>query len=215
MNRETSGTAQVHTQHYLMHTGLILNYLNTSKSVSSVTLSVNNVTLKGTIGKVADENGSGAIVCGTVEGSGVGGNHFANVKLHTVTVDGLSVNTDLSSESYAPLLINTVGSYGGIDAQKISTNNYNSAKAATSLVGHVGNATETNISLAFSNEIALNGKTAESIFTHATLLESFQYLASSSGYYHFNEGETCTYGKEISGTNEYRVITSRIEKRGW
>ena len=203
MKRKTSGTAEVHTQHYLMHSGLVLNYLNTNKSVSSVTLSVNNVTLKGTIGKGADENGSGAIVCGTVEGSGVGGNHFANVKLHTVTVDELCVNSDLSSEIYAPLLINTVGSYGGIDAQQISTNNYNGAKAATSLIGHVGNATATNISLAFSNVIALNGKTAESIFTHSTLLESFQYLASSSGYYHFNEGETCTYGKEINGTQEH------------
>lgn len=203
MNRKTSGTAQVHTQHYLMHTGLILNYLNTSKSVSSVTLSVNNVTLKGTIGKGPENNGSGAIVCGTVEGSGVGGNHFANMKLYTVTVDDLSVNTNLSNESYAPLLINTVGSYGGIDAQRISTKNYNSVKAATSLIGHVGHATATNISLAFSNVIDLNGKTAESIFTHATLLESFQYLASSSGYYHFNEGEACTYGKEINGTNEH------------
>lgn len=203
MNRKTSGTAQVHTQHYLMHTGLILNYQNTSKSVSSVTLSVNNVTLQGTIGKGPDENGSGAIVCGTVEGSGVGGNHFANVKLHTVTVDDLSVNTDFLSESYAPLLINTVGSYGGIDAQQISTEKYSNSKAATSLIGHVGNATATNISLAFSNVIDLNGKTAKSIFTHATLLESFQYLASSSGYYHFNEGETCTYGKEINGTKEY------------
>ena len=204
MNRKTSGTAQVHTQHYLMHTGLIFNYLNTTKSVSSATLSVNNVTLKGTIGKGPDGNGSGAIVCGTVEGSGVGGNHFANVKLHTVTVDNLSVNTDLLSESYAPLLINTVGSYGGIDAQQIFTENYNSAKAATSLIGHVGNATATNISLAFSNVIDLNGKTADSIFTHATLLESFQYLASSSGYYHFNEEEECTYGKEINGTVEHK-----------
>lgn len=203
LKRKTSGTAQEHTQHYLMHTGLILNYLNTSKSVSSVTLSVNNVTLKGTIGKGVDKNGSGAIVCGTVEGSGVGGNHFANVKLHTVTVDDLCVNTDLLSERYAPLLINTVGSYGGIDTQQISTKNYNSAKAATSLIGHVGNATATNISLAFSNVIVLKGKKAESIFTRATLLESFQYLASSSGYYHFNEGEKCTYGKEINGTQEY------------
>ena len=206
MNRKTSGTAQVHTQHYLMHTGLILNYQNTTKSVSSVTLSVNNVTLQGTIGKGPDENGSGAIVCGKVEGSGVGGNHFANMKLHTVAVDNLSVNTDFSSEtseSYAPLLINTVGSYGGIDAQQISARNYNSTKAATSLIGHVGNSTATNISLAFSNVIDLNGKAAESIFTHATLLESFQYLASSSGYYHFNENETRTYGIEINGTVEH------------
>ena len=204
MNRNTSGTAQNHTQHYLMHTGLILNYKNTSTSVSSVTLSVNNVTLKGSIGKSADDNGSGAIVCGTVEGSGVGGNHFANVTLYTVTLDNLQVNTDLSSESYAPLLINTIGSYGSIDAQQISTSGYNSdEKAATSLVGHVGNATATNISIAFSNGIALSGRTADSIFTHATLLESFQYLASSSGYYHFKEKEIATYGREINGTVEH------------
>ena len=202
MKRKTTGTASDHTQHYMMHTGLIWNYKNTSTSEASVTLSVNNVTLQGTIGKSTDNNGSGAIVCGTVEGTGVGGNHVANVKLHTVTMDNLQVNTDLSTESYAPLLINTIGSYGGIDAQQLSTNNYNSTKAATSLIGHVGNATATNISIAFSNVIALNGRTADSIFTHATLLESFQYLSSSSGYYHFNEGEKCTYGKEINGTIE-------------
>lgn len=202
MKRKTTGTASDHTQHYMMHTGLIWNYKNTSTSEASVTLSVNNVTLQGTIGKSTDNNGSGAIVCGTVEGTGVGGNHVANVKLHTVTMDNLQVNTDLSTESYAPLLINTIGSYGGIDAQQIYTKYDKSKKAATSLIGHVGNATATNISLAFSNVINLNGKTEESIFTHASLLESFQYLSSSSGYYHFNEKEICTYGKEINGTIE-------------
>lgn len=203
LNRNTTGTAQTHTQHYMMHTGLILNYLNTSKSVSSVALSVNNVQLKGTIGKSSDNYGSGAIVCGVVEGTNVGGNHFASVKLHTVTMDNLVVNTNMQNEEYAPLLINKVGSYGGINAQQISTNYYNSDKVATSLIGRVGNATATNISMAFSNVIELNGKTNESIFTHATLLESFEYLASSSGYYHFNESDKCTYGKEIEGTVEY------------
>lgn len=212
--RTTSGTATNHTQHYMMHTGLILNYKNTSISVSSATLSVINVTLKGTIGKSTENNGSGAIVCGTVEGTGVGGNHVANVKLSSVTMDNLTVNTDAdlsADDCYAPLLINKVGSYGGIDAQQISTQNYNSTKAATSLIGHVGNATATNISIAFSNGIDLSGRTADSIFTHASLLESFQYLSSSSGYYHFNEDETCTYGREIDGTKEYVDIIDGVE----
>lgn len=204
MNRTTFGTEEVHTQHYLMHSGLILYYRNTSTTTGSVTLSVSNVTLQGSIGKGPDATGSGAIICGTVAGSNTGGSHFANIKLNSVTLDGLNVNSDMTTDGYAPLLINTVGSYGGIDAQTISTLNYDpSKKAATSLIGHVGDEYATNISLAFSNRIALNGRTSKSIFSHATLLESFQYSgSSSSGYYHFNEGEEFTYGREISGSIE-------------
>ena len=203
--RTTVGTSTDHTQHYLMHSGLILNYRNTSTTTVSATLSVNDVTLQGTVGKGPDETGSGAIVCGTVVGSGVGGSHFANVKLNGVVLDGLTVNSDTTADGYAPLLINKVGSYGGIDAQKISTTITcdSSEKAATSLIGHVGDENATNISLAFSNGIDLNGRTSESIFSHATLLESFQFSgASSSGYYHFNEHEKFTYGREINGTVE-------------
>lgn len=203
MNRTTFGTEKVHTQHYLMHSGLILDYRNTSTTTGTVTFSVNNVILQGTIGKGPDATGSGAIICGTVRGSNIGGSHFANIKLNSVTLDGLNVNGDMTTDGYAPLLINTVGSYGGIDAQTISTLNYDpSKKAATSLIGHVGDENATDISLAFSNCIALNGKTSESIFSHATLLESFQYSRASSGYYHFNEGEEFTYGREISGSIE-------------
>ncbi|MGN0734050.1 MAG: hypothetical protein ACI4LC_07745 [Emergencia sp.] len=205
MIRTTSGTSISHTQHYLMHSGLILNYQNTSKTKSSATLSVKNITLQGTIGKGTDQNGSGAIICGTVSGSGEGGNHFARVELNEVKMDSLTINCgDIANEVYAPLLINTVGSYGGIDAQQISTLNYSKGqKVATSLIGNVGNAEATNISLAFYNGIALSGKADDSIFTRASLLESFQYNgASSSGYYHFNKNDQCTYGREIEGTKE-------------
>lgn len=203
MNRTTFGTEKVYTQHYLMHSGLILDYRNTSTTTGTVTFSVNNVILQGTIGKGPDATGSGAVICGTVSGSNIGGSHFANIKLNSVTLDGLNVNSDMTTDGYAPLLINTVGSYGGIDAQTISTLNYDPLKkVATSLIGHVGDENATDISLAFSNCIALNGKTSESIFSHATLLESFQYSRASSGYYHFNEGEEFTYGREISGSIE-------------
>ncbi len=205
MIRTTSGTSTVHTQHYLMHSGLILNYQNTSKTKSSATLSLKNITLKGTVGKGPDQNGSGAIICGTVSGSGEGGNHFARVELNGVKMDSLAINCVIANEEYAPLLINTVGSYGGIDAQKISTQYSAGKKVATSLIGNVGNAEATNISLAFYNGIALSGKSADSIFTRASLLESFQYNgASSSGYYHFNKNDECTYGREIDGTVENR-----------
>ena len=205
MNRTTAGTAQDHTQHYLMHSGLILNYENSSTSTPDVTLTVSSLTLQGTVGKGPDNTGSGAIVCGKIEGSNVGGSHFANINLNNVVLDGVCVNSDTTEDGYAPLLINKVGSYGGIVAQKISTTSRypSSKKAATSLIGHVGNEYATNISLAFSNGIDLNGRTEQSIFSHATLLESFRFSgASSSGYYHFNEDEKFTYGREITGTLE-------------
>lgn len=205
MKRLTFGTSPEHTQHYLMHSGLILNYQNTSRSNLSVTLSVKNISLTGTVGKGPNETGSGAIICGTVNGSGESGSHFARVEMNGVTLDGLLVNSDMETEEYAPILINTVGSYGGIDAQNISTSSSygNNQKVATSLIGRVGSETATNISLAFSNNIELNGKADESIFSRASLLECFQYSgASSSGYYHFKMDDKFTYGREITGTVE-------------
>lgn len=204
LNRKTSGTTDEHTQHYLMHSGIILNYKNTSTSVSTATLTLSDVTLQGVIGKGPNATGSGAIVCGTVSGSNVGGSHTAVVKIRGAVLGGVSVNSGTGESDYAPLLINTVGSYGGIDAQQIKASGYeDGVKAATSLIGNVGGESATNISLAFSNEIDLNGRTNESIFTHASLLESFRYSSACSGYYHFNEGEACTYGREINGSVEY------------
>ena len=204
LDRKTSGTAEVHTQHYLMHSGLVLDYKNTSTSKDLVTFTVKDVTFQGAVGKGIDNNGSGAIICGTVFGSSEGGNHIAKIEINNVVLNDIKVNSNISNMDYAPLLINKVGSYGSVDAQQISTAGYNSnEKAATSLIGHVGSNTATNIALSFSNNIKLSGKTTDSIFSRATLLESFQYRGASSGYYHFNEGEECTYGREISGTIEY------------
>ena len=63
LNRATNGTPSDHTQHYLMHSGLLLNYQNSS-SGSDVTMTVSNVTFQGTIGKKGPNDGSGALICG-------------------------------------------------------------------------------------------------------------------------------------------------------
>lgn len=207
--RTTVVTTKSHTQHYLMHSGLLLNYQN-STGTEDKTLSVSNATFQGTIGK-GPNGGSGALICGQLgDYTHATSPKYAKLDIQNVTLGGVSVNANKTSSDsdYAPLLVNRVGSYSSLSAKNVSTLNYSddtsaNNPAATSLIGHVGSDTATNITLAFSNNIALNGKKEKSIFSHATLLESFQYQSGGSGYYHFNENETCTYGQEISTSTEY------------
>ena len=205
--RTTVGTTESHTQHYLLHSGLLLNYQN-STEIADVTLTVSNVTFQGTIGK-GPNDGSGALICGQLGGyTHATSPKYAKLDIQSVMLGGVSVNADKTVDGYAPLLVNRVGSYSSLSAQNVTTSGYDGVTstnnpAATSLIGHVGSDTATNISLAFSNGIDLNGKKENSIFSHATLLESFQYQSGGSGYYHFNENETCTYGQEISTSTEY------------
>lgn len=112
-------------------------------------------------------------------------------------------------------------------ASIISAGNY----AGTSLIGRVGSNDATNINLNFAGialdaRIAADGNaglnaaysTTRSVFSRATLLESFEYeLGSSSGYYNYyvdddwdkvNPSDTypkhnVTYGREISGSHEF------------
>ena len=205
--RTTVGTTESHTQHYLLHSGLLLNYQN-STGTEDKTLTVSNVTFQGTIGK-GPNGGSGALICGQLGGyTHATSPRYVNLTINGVTLNGVFVNADKTADGYAPLLVNRVGSYSSLSAQTVSISSYTGVTsinnpAATSLIGHVGSENATNITLAFSNNIDLNGKKENSIFSHATLLESFQYQSGGSGYYHFNENETCTYGQEISTSTEY------------
>ena len=207
LNRTTVGTTDSHTQHYLMHSGLLLNYQN-STGTENKTLTVSNVTFQGTIGK-GPNGGSGALICGQLGGyTHATSPKYANLTINGVTLDDVSVNAVKNADGYAPLLVNCVGSYSSLSAQNVSTSDYSGVTstnnpAATSLIGNVGSDTATNITLAFSNNIALDGKKENSIFSHATLLESFRYQSGGSGYYHFNVNETCTYGQEINTSTEY------------
>ena len=214
-NKSTKKTAD--SQHYTMHCGLFLNYTNSNDSdKKEYTINVNNVKFQGTIGKTA--LGSGVIFGGNVEGSSVNGTLYPiTMNLNNVTLDGFSVYD--CGESYAPLLINQLSNYTTLTATGIkATSEYEKnteKRSASSLIGNVGSENGNQINMTFS-EIALPDKTVANggIFTHATLLESFQYAADGIAVatYNFTKSEDwngtnhihkVTYGKEISASEEY------------
>lgn len=222
ISRTTTGTDLVHSQHYMMQCGLFRN------ENGAVTIS-GKLTFKGNIGKV--NNGSGALVCGSVADDT--NTTKKSVKITgSIVLDDLYVNdTSLSlngENSYAPLLINKIGNMTEITIQNVSQKKHSmtTAKydkggqdyAATSLIGDVGSKKGQNISLTFSN-IKLDASNENSIFKNATLLESFQHSdgAGSSAIYNYkwdddwgtdsagNIKHNVTYGKEVSDTIKNRV----------
>lgn len=211
--RTTIGTKERHTQHYLLHSGLLLNYQNSS-SGDDVTMTVSNVTFQGTIGKGPD-GGSGVLICGQLGGyTNATSPKYAHLTISGVTLSGVSVNANKTSadSDYSPLLVNRVGSYSSLSAQNVSTSNYSNDTSAdnpvaTSLIGHVGSENAMNITLAFLDGINLSGRKNDSIFSHATLLESFRYQSGGSGYYRFYQDDTSyTYGREISESVENKDL---------
>lgn len=210
------------TQHYMMQCGLFRN------ENGAVTIS-GKLTFKGNIGKV--NNGSGALVCGSVADDT--NTTKKSVKITgSIVLDDLYVNdTSLSlngENSYAPLLINKIGNMTEITIQNVSQKKHSRTTAkydkggqdytATSLIGDVGSKKGQNISLTFSN-IKLDASDVNSIFKNATLLESFQHSdgAGSSAIYNYkwdddwgtdsagNIKHNVTYGKEVSDTKKNRV----------
>lgn len=211
-NKSTKGDAQGHTQHYMMHCGLFYNLLGGEEGVSST---FSDVTLAGTVGSV--NHGSGALFCGNVAGN-EDKKKFYTLNVNGVTLSGISV-TDADNKKdnayiYAPVLMNTIGSYATINITNISTDNYGKGTiAGSSLIGVAGNTQATQISLIFK-EMKLPDKSAADggIFTRATFLEKFQYKDIGTAIYTFEKKEDwngtehihqVTYGKEISGSKEY------------
>lgn len=217
ISRTTTGTDLVHSQHYMMQSGLFRN------ENGAVTIS-GKLTFKGNIGKV--NGGSGALVCGSVADDT--NTTKKSVKITgSIVLDDLYVNdTSLSlngENSYSPLLINKIGNMTEITIQNVSQKKHSTTAeqyykggqnyAATSLIGNVGSEKGQNISLTFSN-IKLDASEANSIFKNATLLESFQHSdgAGSSAIYNYkwdddwgtdsagNIKHNVTYGKEVSDT---------------
>lgn len=207
-----------HNQHYMMQCGLFRN------ENGAVTIS-GKLTFKGNIGKV--NNGSGALVCGSVADDT--NTTKKSVKITgSIVLDDLYVNDGETISDYAPLLINKIGNMTEITIQNVSQKKHSmtTAKydkggqdyAATSLIGNVGSEKGQNISLTFSN-IKLDASNENSIFKNATLLESFQHSdgAGSSAIYNYkwdddwgtdsagNIKHNVTYGKEVSDTKKNRV----------
>lgn len=211
-------------QHYLMQHGL---FYHTTHNIA-----VKNTSFSGTVGKESTaDNGSyssGALIYGSVTGDSV--SNIVEISLNNVTLDGIRV-TDIAKDStaYEPLLIHQMDQAVKLTVNALSTGEgYTTGEgsgkttvyAGSSLIGKVGSATATKLTLSFSN-IALDGRlkeakstsvynngnvpvdyhTTHTIFTRATLLESFMYSSEGTGTYNFNStDDKVTYGVELTNT---------------
>lgn len=189
------------TQHENMHCGLIRTHAGD--------LTVNNVTLGGTVGSLVNDAGSssGALVCRYIYGSSTS---VKQISIDNLTLDGLTVDGVTDKTDYAPLLINEMQTYVNLNATNISTEGYGGdTKAATSLFGRLGvGSTADQVTATFS-AISLPSATDNAMFTRASLLESFGYGEGKTGsaVYTFMKddqtNEKVTFGSEIDSKGEY------------
>ena len=207
------------TQHENMHCGLF-------QTVADGDLTVSNVTLGGTVGPVINDgksstdaigaggSSSGALVCRYVYGSSDGnGTKIRKISIDDLTLNNLIVdgaNSATDANAYMPLLINEMQKYVSLNAKNIKTTGYTSGtKAATSLFGKLGVGSEADQVTAKFEQISLPSQENNTIFTHASLLESFGYGSTSTGSadYTFTKADAdadkVTYGSEIDGSTEY------------
>lgn len=201
------------TQHENMHCGLF-------RTVANGDLTVNSVTLGGTVGPVindgksstdaigADGSSSGALVCRYVYGSSDGnGTTIRKISIDGLTLNNLIVdgaNSATDANAYMPLLINEMQKYVSLNAKNIKPTGYTSGtKAATSLFGKLGVGSEADQVTAKFERISLPSQNGNTIFTHASLLESFGYKSTGTGSadYTFTKADAnagmVTYGSEI------------------
>lgn len=206
------------TQHENMHCGLF-------QTVADGDLTVSNVTLGGTVGPVINDgksstdaigaggSSSGALVCRYVCGSSDGN----GTKIRKISIDGLTLNNLIvdgansatDANAYMPLLINEMQKYVSLNAKNIKATGYTSGtKAATSLFGKLGVGSEADQVTAKFERISLPSQNSNTIFTHASLLESFGYKSTGTGSadYTFTKADAnagmVTYGSEIDAENK-------------
>ncbi len=207
------------TQHENMHCGLF-------RTVANGDLTVNAVTLGGTVGPVVNDgrskndiaaaggSSSGALVCRYVYGS----NNGTTTTIRKISIDGLTLNNltvDGASEAtgadaYMPLLINEMQTYVNLSAKNITATGYGrNTKVATSLFGRLGVGSSADQVTATFGTINVPSATNNAIFTRASLLESFGYGEGKTGsaVYTFMKddqtNEKVTFGSEIDSKGEY------------
>lgn len=205
------------TQHENMHCGLF-------RTVANGDLTVKKVTLRGTVGPVINDgkssedtdgasgSSSGALVCRYVYGSSDNGTTIREISIDGLTLDNLIVdgaNSATGANAYMPLLINEMQKYMSLNAKNIKTTGYTSGtKAATSLFGKLGVGSEADQVTAKFEQISLPSQENNTIFTHASLLESFGYKSTGTGSadYTFTKANAnagmVTYGNEIDAENK-------------
>lgn len=192
------------TQHENMHCGLIRTIGNRSLTVSSVTLS-------GTVGRAKNDDAkgldpksvSGALVLRCAYGAS--GDKKAAITIDTLKLNGLQVDGAVDKQ-YAPLLINAITRYVNLDVKNVTTSKYadNSGvnkTAASSLFGYLGYDKNSDQVTAKFEQISLPSQKGNTIFTHASLLESFDYTTTGTADYTFTKADAVagnvTYGSEI------------------
>lgn len=204
--QENNKSNAMATQHENMHCGLI-------RTIGGKDLTVTGVTLSGTVGRVKNdrakgtdpESVSGALVLRCAYGSS--GTKMSTINIDTLTLDGLQVDRAEDKE-YAPLLINAITRYVNLDVKNVTTSNYadssgTNKKAASSLFGRLGYDKNSDQVIAKFEKISLPSQTDNTIFTHASLLESFGYATAGTGSadYTFTADDAknnkVTYGSEI------------------
>lgn len=191
------------TQHENMHCALIRTHTGDLK--------VENVTLAGTVGSVVNDAGSssGALVCRYIYGPAKNSN-VAKIEINGLVLKGLMVDGVTNTTKYAPLLINQMQTLINLEATNISTTGYaDGTKAATSLFGKLGVGKDADQVTATFSFINLPSATDNTIFTRASLLESFGYGDGKTGsaVYNFKQAEDkakkVTYGSEIDSNGYY------------
>lgn len=201
-------------QMFGIQSGILSDVIATNESV---TASLTNITLAGTIYPV--NGSSGAFICGKVVGNRTATvTADANFRVEKVFFDGLTVDG-----AATPLLIDTIGSnvtgaltsvsqYTQGTYEEVNKTTAYTAKAASALIGKGGVANEngstasSNISVTFKN-IVFAAEEGKSIFTKASYFEAINCVNGTGAYiYNFNLAEdwdgghknAVTYGTEIS-----------------
>ena len=202
-------------QMFGIQSGILSDVIATNESV---TASLTNITLAGTVYPV--NGSSGAFICGKVVGNRTATvTADANFKVEKVFFDGLTVDG-----AATPLLIDTIGSnvtgaltsvsqYTQGTYEEVNKTTAYTAKAASALIGKGGVANEngstasSNISVTFKN-IVFAAEEGKSIFTKASYFEAINCVNGTGAYiYNFNLAEdwdggnhknAVTYGTEIS-----------------
>lgn len=198
-------------QNFGMHTGLFTDMKAAQTDTTAQKLTINDLTLSGTVG-------GSAIINGTVRGRD--SSAMAKLSISKVKLNG--IRTVAPDNGLFPLLIKGIESFTSLNLNDVTTTNsytdLGDSYAATSLIGYAGETSDENqvgqyIQLDFS-QIALDGRkkpdanniivhnTTRSIFNTALFLEDFQYTDSNSwGVYNFSQTDAYTLGEELSNAD--------------
>ena len=197
------------TQHENMHCGLI-------RTIGNRNLTVSNVTLSGTVGRAKNDDAkgldpksvSGALVLRCAYRAS--GDKKATIEIDTLKLNGLQVDGAVDKQ-YAPLLINAITRYVNLDVKNVTTSkdaddSGTNKIAASSLFGYLGYDKNSDQVTAKFEQISLPSQKGNTIFTHASLLESFGYTTTGTADYTFTKADAeagkVTYGSEIDAKDK-------------